>query len=597
MRFKSRPTDGFQVFAVTGVNTVSFAVQADANAKRGLLGFMVERFDPAENQRFVMPGFKVFRSVVPQPQPHIQVSTSEHPVQSLFWDDFTGKPDRVYEYSFHPLRGRPKNLDRTARPIAIRVRTEKLFSDEQHDVFFNRGVASSQAYERRFGLQRIDKLKPAKREEALRWLRRDLETAILRFVGQARGGDTLLACFYEFRYQPVADALEAARTRGVDLRIIVDAKVNESTDKDGVFHPSFPREDNLEVIRKAGLPKSSIIRREANPADIQHNKFMVLLKGAAKRPAEVWTGSTNLSLGGITGQTNVGHWVRNEAVARRFEAYWEVLADDPGSEKGDDAAESRTKKAALRSAVAALGDIPESLDDIPDGVTTVFSPRTGLAPLNLYVELVDAATSASAVTLAFGVNKIFKDQLKDNTAQGRIVFLLLEEKDQPNKKSKTPFVAINAANNVYKAWGAFVRNPVYQWARETNAGILGLNQHVSYVHSKFLLRDPLGDDPIVVTGSANFSEASTNANDENMLIIRGDRRVADVYFTEFNRLFNHYYFRAVMESRNDAGSAGSEANLFLDESGKQWVKKYAPGKLRAKRLKVYANMKGFTTLP
>ena len=70
---------------------------------------------------------------------------------------------------------------------------------------------------------------------------------------------------------------------------------------------------------------------------------------------------------------------------------------------------------------------------------------------------------------------------------------------------------------------------------------------MSYIHSKFLLMDPLGSDPIVVTGSANFSDASTNDNDENMLVIRGNRRVADIYFTEFNRLFNHYYFRAVQE--------------------------------------------------
>jgi phosphatidylserine/phosphatidylglycerophosphate/cardiolipin synthase-like enzyme len=316
-----------------------------------------------------------------------------------------------------------------------------------------------------------------------------------------------------------------------------------------------------------------------------------------KTPAEVWTGSTNISLGGFTGQTNVGHWVRGEAVARQFKAYWDVLAtNDPGSRKGDDATTSRRKKAALRAAVAALGTVPDSLAGIRAGVTAVFSPRTGLAPLNLYVQLVDTAATAAGVTLAFGVNKAFKDQLRDNTAQSHIVFLLLEKKDQPNRRSKTPFVAINASNNVYKAWGAFVRTPVYQWARETNAGILGLNRHVSYVHSKFLLHDPLGDDPIVVTGSANFSEASTNANDENMLIIRGNRRVADIYFTEFNRLFNHYYFRAVMESRQ-AGGAEAGASLFLDESGTQWVKKYAPGKLRAKRVKVYTKMKGFTTLP
>ena len=104
-----------------------------------------------------------------------------------------------------------------------------------------------------------------------------------------------------------------------------------------------------------------------------------------------------------------------------------------------------------------------------------------------------------------------------------MVFLLLEKEDRPTKaRSTKPFVVINAQNNVYKAWGAFLRDPVYQWVRETNARQLALNHHVSYIHSKFLLRDPLGADPMVVTGSANFSAASTNDNDENMLIIRGN---------------------------------------------------------------------------
>lgn len=48
---------------------------------------------------------------------------------------------------------------------------------------------------------------------------------------------------------------------------------------------------------------------------------------------------------------------------------------------------------------------------------------------------------------------------------------------------------------------------------------------------------PLSDDPIVFTGAANFSEPSTTANAENMLVIRGDTRVADIYLGEFTRLF------------------------------------------------------------
>ena len=40
-----------------------------------------------------------------------------------------------------------------------------------------------------------------------------------------------------------------------------------------------------------------------------------------------------------------------------------------------------------------------------------------------------------------------------------------------------------------------------------------------YIHNKFMLVDPLSEDPLVVTGSANFSKPSQRTNDENMLII------------------------------------------------------------------------------
>jgi phosphatidylserine/phosphatidylglycerophosphate/cardiolipin synthase-like enzyme len=58
---------------------------------------------------------------------------------------------------------------------------------------------------------------------------------------------------------------------------------------------------------------------------------------------------------------------------------------------------------------------------------------------------------------------------------------------------------------------------------------LDLNQHVRYIHTKYLLIDPLGDDPVIITGSANFSPDSVSSNDENMLLIRANTAVADVY--------------------------------------------------------------------
>jgi phosphatidylserine/phosphatidylglycerophosphate/cardiolipin synthase-like enzyme len=140
--------------------------------------------------------------------------------------------------------------------------------------------------------------------------------------------------------------------------------------------------------------------------------------------------------------------------------------------------------------------------------------------------------------------------------------------------------ALNAENNVYMASGAELQTTLGKWVVETDARRLGLNRHVAFIHCKFLLHDPLGDDPIVVTGSANFSAASTSENDENMVIVRGDRRVADIYFTEFNRLFNHYYFRSIAERSTPTETL---RGLYLVEDD-SWLEKYRPGTLRSKRV-------------
>jgi phosphatidylserine/phosphatidylglycerophosphate/cardiolipin synthase-like enzyme len=590
MRFRSERTGGYQVTAVSGTNTVSFAIDADPAATSELLGFAVERHDPAQQERYYMYGFKVFGSVIPRPTQDLVVSTFDHPVQSFVWDDFTAKPGREYEYFFHPLRGTPKNLDRSAPPVRVAVQTEPLFTDGRHDVFFNRGVLSSQAYRRRFGNRRPDSILPlARRQEAFHWLSRDLEEALLRFVKQTRDGDGLLCCFYEFRYRPVANALVDAIARGVDVQLIVDAKENGTP---GGREP-FPRDENLAMLAAASVPIDRVRLREARPSNIQHNKFMVWLRGAERKPAEVWTGSTNISQGGIFGQANVGHWVRDPLVADHYERYWRLLADDPGGRKADDAATKRNKNAAFRAAVEAIGVAPTSAAEIPAGVTPVFSPRSGTAMLDLYARLVDDAEDLSCITLAFGISRQFKELLRDNTPASHLAFFLLERRDTPQPDSSQPFIKLDWRNNVYQAWGSYLKEPLHQWARETWTKAVRLNKHVAFVHSKFLVADPFGDDPVVVTGSANFSNASTNENDENMLIIRGDRRVADIYFTEFNRLFNHYYFRSVREATKDItpeeGRERDLQTLFLAEND-GWLTKYKPNSLRAKRVRILTQL-------
>ena len=212
-----------------------------------------------------------------------------------------------------------------------------------------------------------------------------------------------------------------------------------------------------------------------------------------------------------------------------------------------------------------------------------FSPRPTLAALDWYGELADRAEHGVFLTAAFGVS----DQLMAALTKDRdyLKYVLLD-----TDKGGAQLTIRDADPDNRVTVGAVVgRGGWGQWIREVT---LGANKHVRFVHTKFLLIDPLSDDPIVVTGSANFSKASTVSNDENMLIIRGDTDVADTYLTEFMRLFTHYEFRARVASA--PGSAGTAAatvtrgRRFLDSTS-TWVRRwYEPGSARAKERQMFA---------
>jgi phosphatidylserine/phosphatidylglycerophosphate/cardiolipin synthase-like enzyme len=112
-----------------------------------------------------------------------------------------------------------------------------------------------------------------------------------------------------------------------------------------------------------------------------------------------------------------------------------------------------------------------------------------------------------------------------------------------------------------------------------------------YIHNKFMLVDPLSDDPLVVTGSANFSRPSQRSNDENMLVIRGDTRVADIYFGEFMRVFDHHYARYIVRILTQESKADPSAGYLKDKTA-DWVPShFNAASYKAKRRKYFASPK------
>jgi hypothetical protein len=70
-----------------------------------------------------------------------------------------------------------------------------------------------------------------------------------------------------------------------------------------------------------------------------------------------------------------------------------------------------------------------------------------------------------------------------------------------------------------------------------------------------------------------------------MLLIRGDTRVADIYMTEFDRIFRHFYFRNVA---NEIEAHGDEAKgAFLSEDS-SWTDGYfKPGAFKSRRREMF----------
>jgi phosphatidylserine/phosphatidylglycerophosphate/cardiolipin synthase-like enzyme len=538
-----------KVHAVAGTYVVLLGFNLPEAECGGLLGFAVHRVDHTEDEAYFLEGVKAFEETDPGLARGSQHSTRDHPIQSFQWADYTAKPGHDYTYTVSALKGSPTNLQVHAR-TAVDIRTESPERGD-HDVYFNRGVAGSQAYVRRFGDVAPDKVP---NRQAFVWLSRGLNEALEEFVTSCQPGrHALRIAAYEFNYEPFLHLLKATLDRGVDVQVVYDARREQ------------PRVKNRKAVPKAGLDGVSSERTRPK-SYISHNKFLVKLEDG--NPISVWTGGTNFSEGGIYGHSNVAHVIEDNTVARQFLDYWTALSRDPDMK-------------ALAGEVERLSPLPAGRPAA--GTTVLFSPRSDLTALDWYAELAANARDGLFMTFAFGMHDLFKEVYRTGKAPFRVA--LLEKKIRPMEPGPArdaEEAEIQALRNMPEntfAVGNFIRtNQIDGWFQER---LTGLNTNVRYVHNKFMLVDPLGQDPIVVAGSANFSDASTTKNDENMIITRDNTRVADIYLGEFMRLYTHHAFR---ESLNWRRSGAPPKHLRTDD----WWRGYFGGTERSIRRKFFA---------
>jgi phosphatidylserine/phosphatidylglycerophosphate/cardiolipin synthase-like enzyme len=522
---------GFVVQAIAGTHAVFLAFDVTPELRQDLLGFSIFREDHQEDERYWLSGFKTFRSVVPFPDPATKYSSRDHPFQTFHWGDYSAKPGYNYTYRVVPRFGTPKDLkDRANVDVSVDVTTIDP-ERGKHGVYFNRGAAASQAFATRFGAQ-PDDLPVDRKAEALEWLSRGLKERILAFISQANSGSfALRAAVYEFTQPDILAAFGSAGAAGADVKILFDA--------DGDQAPA-----SRQAIADAGIDNLMI---ERHTGAIAHNKFIVLcqINAGSLVPRAVWTGSTNFTQGAIFGHSNVGHEVRDPDVAARYLMIWDQLAGNPTSGQ-------------LRDWVSNNDPFPPPA---ADDISTAFSPRHGLDALRWYADGFHTVDSVATITCAFGLSAEFEEALVNAPPAVRYVLLERADNNQDEWSSdRSVFLAVGSKGGP---------DALTRWAEEE---LTGYNPMVKFIHTKFLLLDPLSADPTVITGSANFSSASTSSNDENMLVIRGDQRVADIYLTEFARMFNHMYARYWARRLNETHPDPDE-HSFLRETA-DWQDPY-----------------------
>jgi phosphatidylserine/phosphatidylglycerophosphate/cardiolipin synthase-like enzyme len=103
------------------------------------------------------------------------------------------------------------------------------------------------------------------------------------------------------------------------------------------------------------------------------------------------------------------------------------------------------------------------------------------------------------------------------------------------------------------------------------------------VHDKVVVIDPFSPDSVVITGSHNLGHKASFNNDENLVIIRGNRPLAEAYASHVLDVYDHFAWR-VTQNRSKTKGDG-----FLAITPAEWQDKYfnADGSIRVAQLRFW----------
>ncbi|MBI3162810.1 MAG: hypothetical protein HYZ23_09880 [Chloroflexi bacterium] len=133
-----------------------------------------------------------------------------------------------------------------------------------------------------------------------------IEEKLIQFINNAQ--ISIHIASFEFNLTPVAEALIAAKNRGVDVKWITD---NEN----GLEYDIQPGRGQFALLTGSGIE----VKDDAGRSALMHNKFWIFDQQIT------WTGSTNITVNGIFKQNNNVLVIRSPEIAYIFEREFQEM--------------------------------------------------------------------------------------------------------------------------------------------------------------------------------------------------------------------------------------------------------------------------------
>lgn len=462
--------------------------------------------------------------------------STKWPIQRFSWNDFAVSQGQKVRYRVIPMMGTASNLIQPPETEWSSWSDWIIVGTGQtpgFEAYFNRGIVGAQFLARQAQTQaefttmlKADIQNPTSKNRA--FLSGPLRVVLLGLLEKARlGGVEIYAALYELNDPEIIEAL------GTNCNLLLaSGAFGKGTDENA---------DVRKQLRDNG--KINLFDRLVKGVHFAHNKFIVFCDRNGT-PASVWTGSTNTMVTGLCTQVNNGLLITDATIALAYKNRWDAL------------------KAAGPSYPASL-----AIDGSTPATNTIgTSPVTAWnIPCLKFVDLEDAskriqAAQQGVLFLMFNPGtggddraKSLLQDIQDLGDKGLYIHGVINQEQSTGKAGKDASTTADASesgdgatveftdkNKIQPAVSLEAITPHHLTEATMNWFKKAYQFNMVMIHSKVIVIDPFGPNPVVMTGSHNMGPKASQSNDDNLVIIENAPGLAQEYAVNILGVYGHY---------------------------------------------------------